>query len=338
MASGEGVLSGLVSRGGASLASAGETQMASAGKSTGTAGKLFKDLIGDMLMGSIGGKRKQKPDEESEADREERFRRRTQVPSAADLFGHNLSRPPAPQQTVPMAKVPFAGRPAAVGSAGSATPTPAGQTTFVPAAAQPNRQPGAPNPIGPLKQFGNLITKTLGPLGKQLAFTLKLNTGLYSITKSLELFVWGVSESNRSLSRWNGQIAASFAKLDIANMRREIETGEATSGSATAVNTAFNDLLQEMQPIRQDISTIVNSVGVVAAKIAQGAATVIKWHPMVMAISFAARKIEENTKKSDTTGTDPMTDFIKAFDPKFFPGPAAPPTPIPPPAWIPPIV
>lgn len=82
----------------------------------------------------------------------------------------------------------------------------------------------------------------------------------------LKKFTFGLSDSNRDLAKWNGALAASFARLDIAQMRMDIQTAQATSGTGSALNDALADVILEFQPIREDLGILVNLVGISATQ------------------------------------------------------------------------
>lgn len=324
---GEGeLMAGLVGRKG--LAAGAET----------ASGKTVASMLSDLLMGGLSGESKPLATRETGPDAEERFRQRRHVPSAADLFGYRPEpRTVSRSMPIPLARTSVTAPASQLGnSAFPSGATQPGGSTFIPANAKPNQQP-AQQSMGMLQQFTGAVTKTLGPLGTQLKLYAKVGTGLYTASKALETFVWGISESNRGLARWNGEIAASFAQLDIANMRRDIQTADATSGSTVALNSAFNDLMTELQPMRETVATGLNVIGILAAKTGQVMAILNSWNPYVIAFKWALEQIEENTKPDGAGVGDPLTGWLRGMGSGMGPGPAAPPAPILPPAFLPPL-
>jgi len=77
----------------------------------------------------------------------------------------------------------------------------------------------------------------------------------------LRKLTFGLSEANRDLSKWSGALAASFAQLDIAQMRSDIATANASAGTGANLNAALADVIREFQPIREDLANLMNIVG-----------------------------------------------------------------------------
>lgn len=118
------------------------------------------------------------------------------------------------------------------------------------------------------------LSKTMGKLGSATGpvalaamhfKALIAPAALLGAVALLRKFTFGLSESNRDLAKWNGALAASFAKLDIAQMQMDIRQASATGGSAAALNDALADVIREFQPIREDLGILVNLVGISAA-------------------------------------------------------------------------
>lgn len=117
----------------------------------------------------------------------------------------------------------------------------------------------------PFKAVGTLFGKlssASGGLAKSAMLFARLAgpAALVGAVLALKTFVQQVVESNRGLAKWNGSIAASFNMLDIHSMQREMQTANATAGTTTQLNETFDDLLQEFQPLREDIGILVNLV------------------------------------------------------------------------------
>jgi hypothetical protein len=330
---GEGeLLTGLVSRSGV-VANAGVAEgSAAAGAARGGSG--LSSMLGDLLSGGLSGNSKSSPKRETEEEKDDRIKRRRHVPSAADLFGYR------PEQ----AKSPAV----AAGSASNSTFVRPNANELGTGAAQDADAPDRikrtkmqDEAIRPLDKLAGAFKKITGPLGSQFNLWLKVNTGLYAGSKALETFVWGISESNRGLGKWNGQIAASFAQLDIADMRREIQTADATFGSTTSLNTALSELLNEVQPIREGVGTAVNTMGIIAAKVSQGLAIGVKILTFLPIFAAGMREIEKLLgPDGKPVDTDPLAEFMHGFrNPAGGrPGPMMPPVPIGPRDPLPPIV
>lgn len=108
--------------------------------------------------------------------------------------------------------------------------------------------------LGPTAMLAKLFLELAGPTGVILT--------LFGLRKFATL----ISESNRDLAKYNGRLAVSFAQLDIAHLRSDILTSQATSGSGTELNRQLADLIHEIQPTREALGTLVNVVGIEIVK------------------------------------------------------------------------
>ncbi len=120
-----------------------------------------------------------------------------------------------------------------------------------------------------------------------------------SVALGLEKFVGGLVESRRELARYNGAIAGAYGRLQHQDIRRNIHAANQAQGSTTTLVDSFNELKDAVQPLKEDIITVVNVVGIVAAKIGTVAAWLAKMNPIIQGIHFVAEKIEENTREDD---------------------------------------
>lgn len=116
-------------------------------------------------------------------------------------------------------------------------------------------------------------------------------------------FSFDISEANRNLAEWNGQIAASFQKLDVTKMRLAIQTGAATSGTASELNNQIGKLLQEFQPVREEAGKAINMLGIVVTRtmtsVLQSVKTIAAEIPWLKKGVDALDAIEEDLKKNN---------------------------------------
>lgn len=144
----------------------------------------------------------------------------------------------------------------------------------------------------------------------RLAGIVGLVTGAIGLMYgAMREFVTGVVEQNRELARWNAAIAASFSKLDVTRMRLQVEQGAATQGGATQLNEQLENLLIEIQPMKQSLGQIFNSVATGLVLMARmtvylskipGVLTVL--FPLGAAAAKAAELLEEINKKDKPVG------------------------------------
>lgn len=162
-----------------------------------------------------------------------------------------------------------------------------------------------------------------------------------SMIFALKSFSGLIVESNRGLAMWNGTMAAAFLQLDLLKTHLDIQQAKATAGSAAAANDQFGELLQELQPLRNSVGTIMNILSVFASNTAIFMVEVVKGIPLLGGLLAAAndylKKIEDALKpKFDAN--DPMVAFLGAL--KNMPNNqrGALPPPVGPRAPLPPII
>lgn len=174
----------------------------------------------------------------------------------------------------------------------------------------------------PFKAVAGIFGKMAGAggVGKVLGLFRKLAgpAGLLGIHYALKKFTEQVIESNRGLAKWNGQLSSSFAKLDIVKMRMDIQTANASSGTASELNDSYGEMLREFQPFRQDMAIFMNLVATNLVKSSTATLAMLR----AMAADNAVFKeildglnvLEDEAKKKNKNGDFPgnatMRDLI----------------------------
>lgn len=166
---------------------------------------------------------------------------------------------------------------------------------------------GSAGPTDPtkLRKINEQYKKMAGPQG--LPLITKLFTALgagAALGGAVALFkkmTFGMSDANRDLAKWNGAIAASFAKLDIQSMRLDIQTARASAGGAATLNDAIAELKTEFQPIRENTARLLNIVGVMGVNALKTALAAVKAfaanNDLLKGIQEAIDEAEKNMKK-----------------------------------------
>ncbi len=107
------------------------------------------------------------------------------------------------------------------------------------------------------------IGSLAGPVGTGVGAAIGGLTGAASELSALpgHLVEWadGLKESQRSLSRFNGELAASFANSDRRDMVRGMESANRTSGTTSDLSNSLGDLADSLQPIRDEIHNTVGT-------------------------------------------------------------------------------
>jgi hypothetical protein len=115
---------------------------------------------------------------------------------------------------------------------------------------------------------------------------------LYPVITGFERLGRTLSETNRDLVRFDERIADSFARLDFAQLRSRQQMAQATGGSATMLNNQLAALIRELQPVRESVTTFLNTAGGSIVFIARMAAFLLKWHPLFVGMHKTAQIAE----------------------------------------------
>jgi hypothetical protein len=118
-----------------------------------------------------------------------------------------------------------------------------------------------------------VIGKSLqyGPFaGPVMAFERleKLGKGIVGLPKAIEEWGEELKDSRKHLAEFNGAVAAAYAASEVRDVMRNIQSASATSGSTAAMVDAFDDLKDELQPIKNAATTVVNSIAATSARTA----------------------------------------------------------------------
>lgn len=178
--------------------------------------------------------------------------------------------------------------------------------------------------------FTSQVTRSSGALAL-------MEGGILAIATLLKTFAERVGEGNRELAKWDGSLAASFAKLDIHRMGLERDTAAETSGSAAMLNESLAELADAIQPIKNDLINALNFLAIIAAQTAKGAVYLERAMPLMTLVETVVSVLKDMLNLQKQQGRDPIADFINAGKNLGGFGPRAPldvPRPRPP---IPPV-
>lgn len=93
---------------------------------------------------------------------------------------------------------------------------------------------------------------------------------MIAVPKLVERWGTALAESRRNLASYDGRLAAAYARMDVKQIRRDIETARDTGGSSAAVVNELAKLRGMLQPWREDLVRIENALARVAIESAQG--------------------------------------------------------------------
>lgn len=93
---------------------------------------------------------------------------------------------------------------------------------------------------------------------KLVDWTVKLVEGLHAFSDR-------INDSNKELAKYNGTIAAGQMRLELGNIKRQFELGDATSGSAAALSDAVNARNDATTQFNEDVGNVSNKTAELAA-------------------------------------------------------------------------
>ena len=125
-----------------------------------------------------------------------------------------------------------------------------------------------------------------------------LATAVATVVRRVERFSLAMSESNRSVARYNSQLASSFAELDRNRLKRDIETAQVTSASAKFANKGQDYLEDELRPLENAAQNVGNLIAGTASFVTAWCMDVTKkWTGM----EFILNRIEDLLGKGDAS-------------------------------------
>ncbi len=96
------------------------------------------------------------------------------------------------------------------------------------------------------------------PTGMMTSGAVKFGSAIKDVVQVTEAWGRELLQGQRHLSAFNGTIAKAFAEGDRREMIRNIESGQATGNSTALLSAAFQDLMDEVQPIKDGVTSIFN--------------------------------------------------------------------------------
>jgi hypothetical protein len=137
------------------------------------------------------------------------------------------------------------------------------------------------------KALSGAIGAATSPVG-----ALTMPAWMYGVVTGFERLGRTISDTNRDLARFDERIADSMARLDFGQLRSRQQLARATGGSASVLNDQLGALVREMQPMRETVTTFINSAGASLIFLARVGSFIIKWHPLFVAMHKTAQLAE----------------------------------------------
>lgn len=170
-----------------------------------------------------------------------------------------------------------------------------------------------------------LLATTAGTMNTVATGGLAAPAWLYPIITGFERLGKTISDTNRDLSKFDENIADSFARLDYAQLRSRQQVAGATSGSGSLLNQQLEALVREVQPIRETVVSFLNVAGSSIVFIARAATLLMKWHPLFVAMHKTAQAAERMMRRGEAGEAQAATkDFLRDIRDGRFRRPPAP--------------
>lgn len=127
--------------------------------------------------------------------------------------------------------------------------------------------------------------------------------------KAVKNFAGSIVDANEPLKKYNGAIAAAYARLEAGNIGRDVQTAHATAGSTSTLADSFDELLDEVRPIKDATITALNLAAIMATGIGKLLVLMLKLTIVGPAVIELLKKIEDLLKPK-AIGT-PELEFIR---------------------------
>lgn len=122
------------------------------------------------------------------------------------------------------------------------------------------------------------------------------------------------AEGQVALARFNGQIAGAVAKFDLADMKRQRNFAGATSNSTRELIETFSKFKDDLQPIKQSVTTILNKAATLVIQAAQ--LYILTVPGSVLLLNRIAKGIEGEKKLQGGTFGQGFAKFLDAHNKK----------------------
>lgn len=117
-------------------------------------------------------------------------------------------------------------------------------------------------------------------------------------------------EGQRSLVRFNGQIAVAYAQLERGDLLRQQASGGRTAGTTETLVGAVNDMKNELQPLKDLGTNILNVIGTGFAKLVAGIVAAAKWLP---GIAGVLKAMDDEAKRNRKNAVAPWMNTINGL-------------------------
>lgn len=176
---------------------------------------------------------------------------------------------------------------------------------------QPAEGGGLKLPRAGGKGLGKLAKLAKGA-GAAAAVVIGVIVAMQQLVKKIISWSKAILEGARSLKQFNAQIAVAFAEADVRTIERQVKSGQRVSPAIEALSDSFQDFLDALQPIKDDLTIIVSLVLVQALNVL---AEIVKQLDELGVISLIAGKSLEQLKELNDRDKEellPVQEFFNA--------------------------
>ena len=100
------------------------------------------------------------------------------------------------------------------------------------------------------------------PVGAAVAAIASLPVVTYGLVKAFKSLDERILENNQNLTRFNGAIGVSYARIERQGLMLSKRTADATAGTLTALGGKYMELREAMQPFNEASGNLKNAMGI----------------------------------------------------------------------------
>jgi hypothetical protein len=115
-----------------------------------------------------------------------------------------------------------------------------------------------------------------GPPGAAVGAVVGASATIATLPQKILDWSQALVDSRERMVQWNGQLQAMARHAEIRQAQRDIASGQETSGSATMLNNALQDIYDEMRPIKDQLYNLTAVAAAISTKILQWGVIFVK--------------------------------------------------------------
>lgn len=150
-----------------------------------------------------------------------------------------------------------------------------------------------------------------GAIKSAASASVKLWTTMIGLPIAIKRWSDALVESRREMAKYSGRTLTAFARMDVAQIRRDFQFSRGTASSSSRLVDATNEFRDAFQPLRQDLTTVANALATVVVHVGTNLAnlysTMRKFVPLIGPfLNWLERRPDEKDKM-------PILEYMKAY-------------------------